>query len=114
MPDNQTLNGSSITGRKRYNELDLKEDVNMWDERNEKHCPKCGGKMMDLALTLTSYPAQRTSKCMSCGYTEDRDKNKEINANIVGHEHKKYVIDKIVGISCITTDGEKIFISFEK
>lgn len=42
----------------------------MWDLSNEKHCPKCGGKMMD--LILTSYPAQCTSKCMSCGYTEDR------------------------------------------
>lgn len=87
MSDNKTLNGSSITGRKRFNELDLKEDVNMWDLSNEKHCPKCGGKMMD--LILTSYPAQCTSKCMSCGYTEDRDKNKEIDANVVSHEHEK-------------------------
>ncbi len=69
----------------------------MYNLENEKHCPKCGGKMMD--LVLTSYPAQCTSTCMGCGYTEDRDKN--------------YVIDKVVGISCITTDGEKIFISFE-
>lgn len=44
----------------------------MWDLSNEKHCPKCGGKMMD--LILTSYPAQCTSKCMSCGYTEDLKK----------------------------------------
>ena len=110
MSDNKTLNGSSITGRKRYNELDLKEDVNMWDLSNEKHCPKCGGKMMD--LVLTSYPGQSISQCWSCGYTEVRDKNKEMDANIVSHEHKKYVIDKVVGISCITTDGEKIFISF--
>lgn len=42
----------------------------MWDLSNEKHCPKCGGKMMD--LILTSYPAQCTSKCMSCGYEENR------------------------------------------
>lgn len=42
----------------------------MWDLSNEKHCPKCGGKMMD--LILTSYPVQCTSKCMSCGYEENR------------------------------------------
>lgn len=83
----------------------------MYNFENEKHCPKCGGKMMD--LVLTSYPAQCTSKCMSCGYTEDRDKNKEMDANVVSHEHEKYVIDKVVGISCITTDGDKIFISCE-
>lgn len=70
MSDNKTLNGNSITGRKHYNELDLKEDVNMWDLSNEKHCPKCGGKMMD--LVLTSYPGQSISKCWSCGYEENR------------------------------------------
>ena len=83
----------------------------MWDERNEKHCLKCGGKMMN--LVLTSYPGQSVSKCQSCGYEENRDKNKEMDANVVSHEHEKYVIDKVVGISCITTDGDKIFISCE-
>ena len=29
MSDNKTLNGGHITGRKRYNELDLKEDVDI-------------------------------------------------------------------------------------
>ena len=41
----------------------------MWNERNEKHCPKCGGKMMN--LVLTSYPGQSISKCKNCGYRED-------------------------------------------
>ena len=44
----------------------------MWDLSNEKHCPKCGGRMMD--LVLTSYPGQRISKCMSCSYKEDLSK----------------------------------------
>lgn len=42
----------------------------MWDERNEKHCPKCGGKMIN--LVLTSYPGQSISKCWKCGYEENR------------------------------------------
>lgn len=47
----------------------------MWDERNEKHCPKCGGKMMN--LVLTSYPGQSVSKCQSCGYEENRRYDEE-------------------------------------
>ena len=44
----------------------------MYNFENEKHCPKCGGRMMD--LVLTSYPAQCISKCMNCGYKEDLKK----------------------------------------
>lgn len=70
MPDNKTLNDSNITGRKCNTELDLKENIGMYNLESEKHCPKCGGKMMD--LVLTSYPAQHARKCMSCGYVEDK------------------------------------------
>ncbi|EEX21882.1 hypothetical protein BLAHAN_05510 [Blautia hansenii DSM 20583] len=50
--------------------MDLKEDIGMYNFESEKHCPKCGGKMMD--LVLTSYPGQSISKCWSCGYEENR------------------------------------------
>lgn len=42
----------------------------MYNFESEKHCPKCGGKMID--LVLTSYPGQSLSKCWSCGYEENR------------------------------------------
>lgn len=41
----------------------------MYNFESEKHCPKCGGKMID--LVLTSYLAQSISKCINCGYRED-------------------------------------------
>lgn len=52
----------------------------MWDLSNEKHCPKCGGRMMD--LVLTSYPGQRISKCMSCSYKEDLSKTNPEKRNM--------------------------------
>lgn len=50
----------------------------MYNFESEKHCPKCGGKMMD--LVLTSYPGQSISKCWSCGYEEIGDIMKKANA----------------------------------
>ena len=41
----------------------------MYNFESEKHCPKCGGKMIN--LVLTSYPGQSISKCWKCGYRED-------------------------------------------
>lgn len=42
----------------------------MYNFESEKHCPKCGGKMID--LVLTSYLGQSLSKCWSCRYEENR------------------------------------------
>lgn len=75
MSDNKILNDSNITGRKCNTELDLKENIGMYNLESEKYCPKCGGKMKD--LVLTSYPAQSISKCQSCEYTEKYPQNRD-------------------------------------